>query len=30
MLDILTLNAKEEIKIKNLFYSILILKSVSY
>ena len=25
MLDILTLNAKEEIEIKNLFYSILIL-----
>ena len=30
MLNILTLNAKEEIEIKNFFYSILILKSVSY
>ena len=30
MLNILTFNAKEEIEIKNLFYSILILKSVSY
>ena len=30
MLNKLTLNTKEEIEIKNLFYSILILKSVSY
>ena len=30
MLNILTLNAKEEIEIKNFFYIILILKSVSY